>query len=172
MIDRIMRVWTWVETVAIGCLILAALAIFLGGAVVRAVAPLYAVDWAEEIALYCIIWATVLSGSSLVAEGRHIRTEIVLVAMPPRLRRATGWFVVAATTAFAAAMAVFGWQAMDFALLLDERSASTLRTPQAWAVFLALPVGMILILGRVALMLIQGDRPFDDDPDTVRRKAS
>ena len=172
MIDRIMRVWTRVETVLIGCLIVVALAIFLGGAVLRAVAPAQAVDWAVEVSLYCVIWATALSGSSLVAEGRHIRTEIAIMLLPPAVRKAAGWLVVALVAAFAVCMTIFGWQAVDFALLLDERSASTLRVPQAWAVFLALPVAMALILGRVALMLLAGDRPFADEPEPVRRKVS
>ena len=172
MIDRIMRAWTRVETVLIGCLIGAALAVFLGGAAVRALAPARSVDWAVEVALYCVIWATALSGSSLVAEGRHIRTEIVVMTLPPRLRRAVGWLVVALVAGFVLAMAVYGWQAVGFALLLDERSASSLRTPQAWAVFLALPVAMALILGRIALMLLAGERPFADEPRPERRKAS
>ena len=172
MIDRIMRIWTRVETVLIGSLITAALAVFLGGAVLRTLAPEHAVDWAIEVSLYCIIWATALSGSSLVAEGRHIRTEIVVMTFPPAVRRAVGWGVVVLVTGFAALMAVYGWQAVDFALLLDERSASTLRVPQAWAVFLALPVAMVLILGRIALMLIGGERPFGDELDHDRRKAS
>ncbi len=149
--------------ILIGCLIFAALGCFLGGAVVRALAPLHAVDWAEEIAIYCIIWASVLSGSVLVAERRHIATEVVIAALGPRLQRVLGWVVTVLTIAFCAAMAVYGWQAVDFALLLDERSASTLRMPQAWAVFLALPVGMVLILGRIGLILLQGQRPFGAD---------
>ena len=58
---------------------------------------------------------------------------------------------------------VYGWQAFEFALLLDERSASSLRVEQGWAVFLALPVGMALIIGRVGLMLVAGQRPFAGD---------
>ena len=52
------------------------------------------------------------------------------------------------------------------ALLLDERSASSLRTPQAYAVFLALPVGMALILARIAILLLVGRMPFAGDTMT------
>ncbi len=160
MIPRILEIWTRVETVLIGLAILAALAIFLGGGLVRILAPAYAVDWAVEVALYFIIWATVLSGSSLVAEGRHIRTEIVVANLPPRAANLLGWAMTALSTGFIVAMLVYGWQAFQFALLLDERSASSLRAQQGYAVFLALPVGMALILGRVGLMLLDGQRPF------------
>ena len=163
MISGILKTWTRIEAVLIGLLILAALFVFLGGAVTRALAPAYAVDWAEEISLYCIVWATVLAGSSLVAEGRHIKTEVFISAMEPRRRAILGWVVLALSVGFCAAMAWFGWQSFEFALLLDERSASTLRVQQGYAVMLALPVGMGLILGRVALMLMMGHRPFIDD---------
>lgn len=163
MLSTILRVWTRIETILIGVMILAALFVFLGGAAVRAFAPAHSVDWAEEISLYFIVWATVLAGSSLVAEGRHIFTEVFVVTLPPRVQAAIGWGVTALTVGFCAAMAIYGWQAYEFALLLDERSASTLRVQQAYAVFLALPVGMGLILGRVTLMLMMGQRPFGAD---------
>ncbi|GGL61575.1 TRAP transporter small permease [Wenxinia marina] len=156
MIDRILTVWSRIETVLIGILVLCSLATFLGGAAVRTLAPQYAVDWAEEVSLYFIIWATVLSGSVLAAEGRHINTEIVTDLMPPRAKRAVGIGMTLLTLAFCIAMAIFGWQAFDFALMLDERSGSSLRTPQAWTVFLALPVGMALIVVRILLLAATG----------------
>lgn len=168
MIHRILTLWTRIEAILIGSLVLAALAVFLGGAALRAFAPLHAVDWAEEVALYGIVWATVLAGSSLVAEGRHIYTEVFLSALGPRARRALGWVMTLVATGFCAAMMVYGWQAYGFALMLDERSASTLRVPQGYAVFLALPVGMALILGRVGLMLLAGQRPFGGDTHLPR----
>lgn len=168
MIHRILHIWTRIEAVLIGLCILGALAVFLGGAALRAFAPIHAVDWAEEVALYGIIWATVLAGSSLVAEGRHISTEVFVVTLPAHTQRVIAWGVTVIATGFCGAMMVYGWQAYGFALLLDERSASSLRYPQAYAVFLALPVGMALILGRVCLMLLAGARPFGtvtDVPD-------
>lgn len=166
MIHRILNVWTKLEAVLIGLLLLAALVVFLGGAALRVFMPLHAVDWAEEVALYGIIWATALAGSSLVAEGRHINTEVIVSLVPDPARTVVGWSMTALSVGFCAAMMYFGWQAFEFALLLDERSASSLRVQQGWAVFLALPVGMALILGRVGLMLAAGDRPFGGDSPT------
>ncbi|MGH1368034.1 MAG: TRAP transporter small permease [Maritimibacter sp.] len=169
MIEKILHIWTRIESVLIGIAILGALAVFLGGALIRAFLPAYAIDWAEEIALYGIIWATVLAGSSLVSEGRHIHTEVFLSALSRRLRNVLGWCVTALSAGFCAAMKVYGWQAFEFALMLDERSASTLRVEQGYAVFLALPVGMALILGRVGLMILAGQRPFGSDAHLPKR---
>lgn len=160
MIHTLLRLWSRLETLLIGLCIFAALVCFLGGAVLRAVAPGHAVDWAEEVSLYFIIWATALSGSALVAERRHIFTEIFVSQLTRPWRQALGWAITALTVGFCAAMTVFGWQAFEFALLLDERSASTLRVQQGYALFLALPVGMALILLRIAAMLLVGERPF------------
>lgn len=169
MIARILHIWSRVETVLIGFTIIAALTVFLGGAALRHLSPAHSVDWAEEVALYFIIWSTVLCGSSLVAEGRHISTEVFLSMFGPRARDLLGWGITALSVGFIFAMLVFGWQAFNFALLLDERSASTLRTPQGYAVFLALPVGMALILGRIGLMLLGGHRPFNADGNLPKR---
>lgn len=163
MIDKILKVWSQVETVLIGLLLLAALTVFLGGAVVRAVAPAYAVDWAEEISVYCIIWATVLSGSVLIYEKRHISTEIVIATLPARAQALLGFAMMLLTLGFCAIIGWYGYEAVQFALMLDERSASSLRTPQAWAVFLALPVGMALIVLRLGLMLLNGTRSIAGD---------
>ena len=156
MLDRILSVWSRVETVIIGILVLAALLTFLGGAAVRVLAPHMAVDWADEVALYFIIWGTLLAGSVLAAEGRHINTEIIVALLPPRARRAVGVAVGALTLAFCATVAWYGWEAYQFSAMLDDRSGSSLRTPQAWALFLALPVGMGLLCLRIVLLALQG----------------
>ena len=56
--------------------------------------------------------------------------------------------------AFCSLMLWLGVEGVLFAHQLDERSASTLQAPQAWVLYLALPVGMLLIAGRVALSLL------------------
>jgi TRAP-type C4-dicarboxylate transport system permease small subunit len=170
MIDRILALWSRIETALIGVLVLISLAVFLGGAAVRALAPQHAVDWAEEVSTYFIIWATVISGSVLAAEGRHINTEIVTGALPPGPRRAIAVAMLLLTLGFCLAMTVYGWQAFRFTLMLDERSGSSLRTPQSSAVFLALPVGMALIVVRLCLLALvgRGATSPDDSPRPER----
>jgi len=165
MMAKLLKIWNWVEIRLIGLSILAALCVFLGGAFLRAVAPAHAIDWAEEVALYGIIWATILSGSAIVAEKRHIFTEVFISRLPAPARKIIGWAMSLLTACFCVVMIYFGWQAFDFALLLDECSASTLRAPQAYTVFLALPVGMALILFRISLLMLGGDQMTDTQTD-------
>lgn len=167
MIDRILTIWSRVETVLIGLLIVAAICVFLGGTLIRIFSPLNAIDWADEISIYCIIWATVLSGSVLAAEGRHINTEILVNMLPEGPRRAVGIAIFALVLGFCCVMAWFGWEAFGFTLMLDERSASTLRVPQGWAVFLALPVGMALIVVRMVLLALAGRYSVSEGATTL-----
>ena len=156
MIDRILTIWSRIETALIGLLVLCALATFMGGAAVRVLAPQHAVDWAEEVALYFIIWATALAGSTLAAEGRHINTEIAVAGLRPGARHAVTLVTGTLTLAFCSAIAWYGWEAFQFSLMLDDRSGSSLRVPQAWALFLALPVGMGLLVLRIVLLALTG----------------
>lgn len=154
MLDRLLAIWSRIETAVIGVLVLCALGTFLGGAVLRHVSPRNSIDWADEVALYFIVWASVLAGSVLAAEGRHINTEILLGGLSPRKRRMLGTFVGLLTLLFCATMAWFGWEAYLFSQMLDDRSGSSLRTPQSWSLFLALPIGMgLMVLKMLALAL-------------------
>jgi TRAP-type C4-dicarboxylate transport system permease small subunit len=56
--------------------------------------------------------------------------------------------------AFCCVMFWLGVEGVLFAHVLDERSASTLQAPQAWVLYLALPVSMLLIVARIALSLL------------------
>lgn len=156
MLDRILTIWSRIETALIGMLVLCALGTFMGGAALRVLAPRHAVDWADEVALYFIVWATAIAGSTLAAEGRHINTEILVGALPRRWRTGALVFTGALTLAFCLAMAWYGWQGFAFSRMLDDRSGSSLRAPQAWLLFLALPVGMGLMALRIVLLALRG----------------
>ncbi len=156
MIQKILNIWSRIETILIGLLVIGAITVFLSGMLIRIFAPMNAIDWADEVAIYCIIWATVLSGSVLASEGRHINAEIVVAALPARAQKVLGLVVFALVAGFCIAITIFGWQAYEFANMLDERSATSLRTPQGFAGFLALPVGMGLIVLRMVLLAFQG----------------
>lgn len=156
MLDRFLHVWSRVETVIIGILVLAALFTFLGGAALRVFTPQHAVDWADEVALYFIIWGTLIAGSVLAAERRHISAEVVVATLPPGPRRIVAVGIGVLTLGFCAIVAWYGWEAYEFSRMLDDRSGSSLRTPQSWALFLPLPIGMTLLCVRIVLLAIQG----------------
>lgn len=150
--------WRRVETLVIGVLVLAALGLFLYGSFVRSFAPALAVDWAEEVTIYLIVWATLLSGGTLASDREHVSAQVVAHLLPDRAKRRLRLGIDLLTLAFCGLMLWLGARGVLFAHGLDERSASTLEAPQAWALYLALPAGMLLIVVRVCLLLWR-DRP-------------
>jgi len=154
--------WRRVEARVIGALIVLALSIFLYGSLARTFAPALAVDWAEEVTIYLIIWATLLSGGTLAAERDHVSAQIIAHSLSDRARHYLQIGIDVLTLAFCGLMLWLGVQGVLFADMLDERSASTLQAPQAWVLYLALPVGMLLIVIRLALLLLRDrSRPHD-----------
>ncbi len=155
-LERLERRWSAIETRLIGGLVIAALAVYLYGSAVRTLAPSLAIDWAEEVAIYLIVWASMLTGGMLAAEGRHVSAGVAARILSPRAAGRLRIAVESVMLLFSVTVAVLGVQGVLFADMLDERSASTLQVPQAWALYLALPVGMTLIAVRVMLRLVRG----------------
>jgi TRAP-type C4-dicarboxylate transport system permease small subunit len=156
--DKLRRYWRGFETYAIGALVVLALGIFLYGSLARSFAPSFAIDWSEEVTIYLIVWATLLSGGTLTADRAHVSAELLVHRLSPRGRRRLQTGIDILMLAFCTLMLWLGVEGVLFAHMLDERSASTLQAPQAWVLYLALPVGMLLIAVRIAMSLLV-DRP-------------
>ena len=152
--DELGRIWRRFETAAIGLIVVLALGLFLYGSLARSVAPALAIDWSEEVTIYLIVWASLLSGGTLTADREHVSAEILVHILSARARRRLRIAIDVLMLAFCSLMLWLGVEGVLFAHQLDERSASTLQAPQAWVLYLALPVGMLLIAGRVALSLL------------------
>jgi TRAP-type C4-dicarboxylate transport system permease small subunit len=109
-------------------------------------------SWAEEAMLFLMIGCVFLGAGSVGWAGRHIRMDVVVSALPPRLRRAFDLLSDLATIATCVALAVFAWPVMTMLTELDQRSQSAnipLVLPQA-----ALPVGLLLMALLIAVRLI------------------
>ena len=147
-----LRVWGRVERVVVG--VLGAIALVLSGfeIVTRYFLPAYAPDWGEEIIVYVTMWGIFLAGSALVEENRHVRADIVVRLFGAQGQRAAEVFNTLAGLAFTSLLAWYGWAVVDFALLLDERSISSLKFPIAWY-YASLPAAMILMAARYAIRL-------------------
>lgn len=101
---------------------------------------------AEEVMLFLLV-AVVFVGNSVVAwEGRQIRMDVVLHAMPPALRRFFEVLADLATIAVSITLIVFAWPVIDMLVEFDQRS-------QAANVPLYIPQSLIPIgLGLTALL--------------------
>ena len=156
--------WDKAERLLIGVLGASAMLIGLVQVVGRYVAPHYAISWAEEVIVYLIIWGIMLAASQLVRTDGHVRPDLVLRAVSPRVQR---WMEVAnciVALAFCAALAAYGWSIVETSWLLDERSSSDLQFPM-WLYSAALPTGAALMAGRYLIRLYR--YLFAFDPETM-----
>ncbi|HUN45962.1 MAG TPA: TRAP transporter small permease [Stellaceae bacterium] len=161
-----MKLWDRIEETLVGLLGLIALAIGLWQVVGRYFDPERAISYAEEVIVYLVIWAIMIVSSQLVRRDGHVRPDLVLRLLPPRILRWVEIFNCLAAIAFCAALVWYGWQIVDTALLIDEHSSTDLQFPM-WIYYLALPVGSALMVVRYAIRLVRFFFYFDPRIMTV-----
>jgi C4-dicarboxylate transporter DctQ subunit len=93
-----------------------------------------------------------LVSSQLVRTDGHVRPDLVLRLLRPGTQRWVEVFNCLVALAFSAGLVWYGWQIVNTALLLDERSSSDLQFPM-WIYYLALPVGGALMVVRYTIRL-------------------
>jgi TRAP-type C4-dicarboxylate transport system permease small subunit len=111
---------------------------------------------AEEIMLFLLV-GTVFLGNAIVGfEGKQLRMDVILQALPPRLRRAFDVAADLAMIAVCAILIVLSWPAVQMLAEFDQRSEAAeipLVIPQA-----LVPIGLALNALLVAVRLIASFR--------------
>jgi C4-dicarboxylate transporter, DctQ subunit len=151
---RALRLWDSTEQILAGVLGLVGLGFALWQVLGRYLFPRQAISYAEEVIVYLIIWAVMLISSDLVGRDGHVRSDLVLRLIP---RPALRWIEVlncVVALVFCAGLVWYGWQIVDTALLLDERSSTDLQFPK-WIYYLSLPVGGALMFVRYLFRLVR-----------------
>jgi C4-dicarboxylate transporter DctQ subunit len=109
-------------------------------------------SWAEEAMLFLMIGSVFLAAPPVGWMGRHIRMDVVVSLLPPRLRLVFEVFSDLVTIATCVALAIFAWPVMTMLAELDQRSESAnipLVIPQA-----VVPIGLALMALLIAVRLI------------------
>lgn len=111
---------------------------------------------AEEIMLFLLV-GTVFLGNAIVGfEGKQLRMDVILHALPPGLRRAFDVAADLTMIAVCAILIVLGWPAVEMLAEFDQRSQVAeipLVIPQA-----LVPIGLGLNALLVAVRLISSFR--------------
>ena len=110
------------------------------------------ITWAEEAMLFLMIGCVFLGAGPVGFLGRHIRMDVVVLALPPRARKFFEIFSDLVTIATCIMLAVFAWPVVTMLAELDERSDTAnipLVIPQS-----ALPLGLLLTAFLIAVKLI------------------
>jgi len=151
---RAVLIWDLAEQTVAGLFGLVALAIGLWQVLGRYFFPREAISYAEEVIVYLIIWAVMIICSELVKRDGHVRSDLVLRLIPRAALRWVEVFNCIVALVFCAGLVWYGYQIVDTALLLDERSATDLQFPK-WLYYLSLPVGGGLMLLRYLVRLVR-----------------
>ena len=122
-------------------------------------------QWAEEVMLFLMIGCVFL-GTGLVGwGGKHIRMDVIILLLPPPIRRAFELFAEIVTIATSLAVAIFAWPVITMLAQFDQRSQAAnipLVLPQAM-----LPIGLSLMALLIAMRLILQGTVQRDGPGDV-----
>jgi TRAP-type C4-dicarboxylate transport system permease small subunit len=110
------------------------------------------IPWAEEAMLFLMIGCVFLGAGPVGYLGRHIRMDVVVLALPPRARKFFEIFSDLVTIATCIMLAIFAWPVVSMLAELNERSDTAnipLAIPQS-----ALPIGLLLMALLIAVRLV------------------
>ena len=161
---RLMLWWDRLEQLVVG--LLGALALLAGAAQVvgRYLMPEHAITWADEAIVYLIVWAVMIISSQLVKTDGHVRPDLVLRLLPPTGQRIAEIFNSTVALVFCLGLVWYGWQIVELAQMLDQRSPTDLQFPM-WIYDAAVPAGGLLMALRFAARLLR--YLFAYDPATM-----
>ena len=124
------------------------------------VPPSVQLNWVFEVCVFLLVWAVLLGVARIERRAQHIRVDFLYNRFGPKGQAIAEMIALV----FAIAVALFfiysGKLVVDDAILWDERSETTLRTP-FWILYLALPVSfavhLIFIVERLRLLITTGE---------------
>ena len=145
--------WIRLEEILVGGLALLALLVCSYNVFIRHFVPRMALEAADEIQVYLVIWAVFLALGLVTAADRHVRADLFVAMFPEKLRRALGIFGELLGLAFALLLLGTGvaitWQTYSY----GDVSTTSLRFP-LWIYGAALPVGALLMAVAYAVRCI------------------
>jgi len=101
------------------------------------------ISWAEELALYLMVWIVFVGGSVAVRTRGHIAIDLLPLVLSAAGRRRLAIGVALAALAF---FAVFFWYSGEHVLRVRSSGQTTpVMGAPMWLTYLAMPVGSLLM---------------------------
>jgi TRAP-type transport system small permease protein len=129
------------------------------------VKSLHGLPWADEVSEYMLYLMTMLAAPWLLRQGRHIRVDILLHAIPARVGWYCEWITDVIALACCLVMVVAGTEATYTSYSSGMLTIKTLITPEWWSLaplpitFLLLAIEILFRMQRLA----QGPRAPRND---------
>jgi TRAP-type C4-dicarboxylate transport system permease small subunit len=143
----------------IACLLVLAMTLMICADVllrnVRIIPGVVGLEWSTEISEAMLFLITMLTAPWLLRRGQHIRVDIVLRAVPPRVGWAFEWIVDVLALGCCAAITWYGARAAYASYKAGALSIKTLITPEWWLLsvlpvaFAALTLEMVFRMRRL-----------------------
>ena len=99
---------------------------------VRLIPGVYSVPWANEVTEYALYLITLLTAPWLLRRGQHIRVDVVLRVIPPRIAWYCEWLCDAAALVVCLLIAWAAWKATLSSLKINAMVIKTLSIPEWW----------------------------------------
>jgi len=119
---------------------------------VRLIPGVYGISWSNEVSEAMLYLVTMLTAPWLLRQGQHIRVDIVLRAVPPRLGWYFEWISDALGLACCLVIAWYGARATFASFSSGALSIKTLVTPEWW-MLAPLPVAFLLLAVEMAFRM-------------------
>lgn len=99
---------------------------------VRLVPGALGVPWANEVTEYALYLITMLTAPWLLRQGQHIRVDVLLRAIPPRLAWYCEWLADLLALVCCVAIAFYGTKAVLSSHAIDGMVVKVLSVPEWW----------------------------------------
>ena len=141
----------------VACLLVLFMTLLIGADVGLRNAGLGGVSWSNEVSEYCLYLITLFSAPWLLRQGQHIRVDIVLKAMPPRIGWLFEWVGDVLGLACSLYFLWYGWKVLATSYSSGAVSIKTLVMPEWWLLvpmpvaFLAVSIEFVFRMHRLAI---------------------
>lgn len=136
--------WLLDRLMGVGCLLLLAMTLLIGADVATRNAGLGGIAWSNEVSEDILYLLTLLSAPWLLRQGRHIRVDIVLRALPPRLGWTLEWAGDLLGLGCSLYFVWYGWRVLAASYTAGNVSIKTLVLPEWW-LLAPLPIAFLLL---------------------------
>jgi TRAP-type transport system small permease protein len=136
---------------------------------VRLIPGVFGVAWANEITEYALYLITMLTAPWLLRRGQHIRIDVLLRVIPPRVAWTLEWLCDFIALASCLAIAYAGWKATAASMAIGSMVVKTLAIPEWW-LLAPLQITFVLLAIEVVFRMVRlhaGARGPRDDAITV-----
>jgi TRAP-type C4-dicarboxylate transport system permease small subunit len=136
--------WLLDRLMELGCLLLLVMTLLIGADVATRNTGLGGIPWSNEVSEDILYLLTLLAAPWLLRKGQHIRVDILLRALPPRV----GWTMEWAGDLLGLCCSLyFVWYGLKVLVASYQAGAVTIKTlvlPEWW-LLAALPVAFLLL---------------------------